>query len=64
MKINNDSFDEIINACGQALNEVEQFALHFNDARNRFENELSSSKIELSPPFNGVTRAGAEEWFH
>lgn len=64
VNIKNDSFGDVINACGQALNEVEQFALHFNDARNRFENELSSSTIELWPPFNGVTRAGAEEWFH
>lgn len=58
-----DKLTDFCHACGLALGKDQTFLNHFVDARLRFERELSSEEVSIWPPFNGVTRDSAQEWF-
>ena len=55
--------DEFIEACGQALEDVEGFRVLFEEARARFEADLRDPNAPLWPPFGGMARSWTEEWF-
>gem|GEM_PF-6341324 len=63
VNIRDGELHDFCNACVEALGQDKTFLTHFEQAGLRFEKELSSDLNPIWPPFNGVTRSGAEEWF-
>jgi hypothetical protein len=55
--------DELLDCCGQAVGDVDGFNAYFAEVRACVEETVVDDTAPRWPPFAGITRAEAAEWF-